>query len=77
MAEVFINSKKDKIMANCPCCSDILLRHLSSGKLFLMCQSCKIQIPADAIPGDDDTDESGYLSPQSLVATPASAALKA
>lgn len=36
-------------MANCPCCSDILLRHLSSGKLYLLCQSCRTQIPVNPL----------------------------
>ncbi len=32
-------------MLNCPCCSDILLRHTRSGQAYLLCQGCRIELP--------------------------------
>jgi ribosomal protein L37AE/L43A len=31
-------------MANCPFCSDILLRHIRSGKSYWLCRSCRTEI---------------------------------
>ncbi|MEO0350591.1 MAG: hypothetical protein AAF282_11155 [Cyanobacteria bacterium P01_A01_bin.15] len=29
----------------CPCCSNVLLRHVSSGKLFWRCSDCGLNVP--------------------------------
>ncbi|MBW4471378.1 MAG: hypothetical protein KME45_13375 [Stenomitos rutilans HA7619-LM2] len=31
-------------MATCPLCSDILLRHLRSGKPYWLCRRCRVEI---------------------------------
>lgn len=31
-------------MASCPCCSDILLRHVRSRKTYLYCRRCRLEI---------------------------------
>ncbi len=32
-------------MANCPCCSDILLRHIQHGAPYWFCRSCWTEMP--------------------------------
>jgi ribosomal protein L37AE/L43A len=34
----------DNKMAYCPCCSDILLRHVRSRKTYLYCRRCRLEI---------------------------------
>ncbi len=31
-------------MANCPVCSDILLRHIRSGQTYWFCRRCRVEI---------------------------------
>ncbi|WP_421656995.1 hypothetical protein [Leptothermofonsia sp. ETS-13] len=31
-------------MANCPLCSDVLLRHVRSGETYWFCRCCRIEI---------------------------------
>ncbi|WP_181357505.1 hypothetical protein [Stenomitos frigidus] len=31
-------------MASCPLCSDILLRHIRSGKSYWLCRRCRLEI---------------------------------
>ena len=31
-------------MNNCPFCSDVLLRHISSGKSYWLCRRCRTEI---------------------------------
>ncbi|HEY9740199.1 MAG TPA: hypothetical protein V6C90_06880 [Coleofasciculaceae cyanobacterium] len=33
------------IQHNCPCCSDILLRHMRLGGLYWQCSSCHQEMP--------------------------------
>ena len=32
-------------MLDCPCCSDILLRHARSGQSYYLCRRCRFEIP--------------------------------
>lgn len=31
-------------MTRCPVCSDVLLRHISSGRSYWLCRSCRLEI---------------------------------
>ncbi|MCM1983040.1 hypothetical protein [Lyngbya confervoides] len=58
-------------MTTCPCCSDTMLRHLSSGRLYWLCQSCKTRMPieTDGLP-EVDANFVSALSIQGAVASP-------
>ncbi|GEM_PF-1736464 len=30
-------------MSNCPLCSDVLLRHIRSGKMYWLCRRCRLE----------------------------------
>ena len=32
-------------MSTCPCCSDVLLRHIQHGSLYWFCRSCWAEMP--------------------------------
>jgi ribosomal protein L37AE/L43A len=32
--------------SHCPLCSSLLLRHIRSGKVYWLCQSCRQEVPA-------------------------------
>lgn len=36
-------------MPNCPCCSDLMLRHASAGRAYFLCQRCRMEMPEAAI----------------------------
>ena len=33
----------------CPCCGNSLLRHVSHGKLYWFCTSCRLEVPLFAV----------------------------
>lgn len=32
-------------MSTCPCCSNLLLRHIRHGTLYWLCRSCRAEMP--------------------------------
>jgi hypothetical protein len=35
-------------MTNCPCCSDLPLLHTRAGKLYMLCQGCRVEVPVES-----------------------------
>ncbi|NJR49601.1 MAG: hypothetical protein HC780_08510 [Leptolyngbyaceae cyanobacterium CSU_1_3] len=35
-------------MSTCPCCSDVLLRHIQHGSVYWFCRSCWAEMPSFA-----------------------------
>lgn len=36
-------------MNSCPCCSDLLLRHVCAGQSYFYCQRCRLELPETVV----------------------------